>query len=91
MTPSTTPRPQIGANQDWPSTQTIHPGSGEETKNKYGRRARSGQQSHLKRRRFEDENRGEGQGDPSDVGSDLRDRLTDPKLAEIGSESKPLL
>jgi hypothetical protein len=80
--------PQIGGNQDWPSTQTVHPGSGEEAKYKYGRRAHSGQESHLKRRRFEDEDGGEGQADASDVGSDLRDRLADPQLAEIGIEPK---
>src|SRR5712691_2351561 len=88
MMPSTTARPQIGGNQDWPSTQTVHPGSGEEAKYKYGRRAHSGQESHLKRRRFEDEDGGEGQADASDVGSDLRDRLADPQLAEIGIEPK---
>jgi len=48
-----TPRACAAVNQDWPSTQTIHPGSGEEAKNKYGRRARAGQESHLKRRRFQ--------------------------------------
>ena len=82
--------PQIGGNQDWPSTQTVHPGSGEEAKYKYGRRTRSGKESHLKRRRFEDENGSEGQADASDVGSDLRDRLADPQLAEIGIEPKPV-
>src|SRR5262249_4191186 len=59
-------------------------------KYKYGRRARSGKESHLKGRRFEDEDGSEGQADASDVGSDLRDRLADPQLAEIGIEPKPV-
>jgi hypothetical protein len=87
MMPSTG-APQIGRNHDWPSTQTVHPGSSEEAKYKYGRRARSRQESHLKRRRFEDEDGDEGQADASDVGSDLRDRLADPLLTEIGIEPK---
>ena len=44
----------------------------------------------MKRRRFEDEDGGEGQADTSDVGSDLRDRLADPQFAEIGIEPKPV-
>ena len=66
------------------------PGSGEDAEYHHGRRARSGKESHLKRRRFEDQDGSERQADASYVRSDLRDRLADPQLAEIGIEPKPV-
>src|SRR5215470_5604067 len=87
MIPSTTARPRSAAIRIGRRRKRS---SGEEANYKYRRRARSGKESHLKGRRFQDEDGSEGQTDASDVGSDLRDPLTDPQLAEIGIEPTPV-